>query len=150
MTKKTIIVIGAIVLVLIIVAYVMFGNRAPAPSQTSGTPTGTLPISQNVSSTSPQINGQVIDVTAYDGTKIIARDFIHHTQTTADVENPGSYMLAGNVGYCLPSGACPTGAPTNDYTISYNINTDFFNIALLKEPIGDTRQIGRASCRERV
>ena len=67
------------------------------------------------------------------------KDFIHNGETVADTVNPGTYVLAGSLGYCLADGSCPSGAPTTSFAISYDEKIRFFNIVLLEEPLGVTR-----------
>ena len=64
---------------------------------------------------------------------------MHNGESWADIQNPGSYILAGSAGYCLADGTCPHGASTDEFNISYNSASSFFNIVLLKEPLGATR-----------
>jgi len=73
------------------------------------------------------------------GAVATVKNFIRNGETVPDVQNPGSYVLAGSVGYCLADGTCPSGASTTDFNISYNEQTHFFNIVLLKEPLGTVR-----------
>lgn len=94
------------------------------PAGSSATSTGTAGISIGVKN----------------GGGITVNDFIHNGETIADAVNPGSYVLAGSLGYCLADGSCPSGASTTDFSISYNDKIHFFNIILLTEPIGSARQ----------
>jgi hypothetical protein len=70
---------------------------------------------------------------------VITRDFIHNGETVTDTVNPGTYQLAGSLEYCLADGTCPSGAATSDFSISYNSKTQFFNVALVNEPLGPVR-----------
>ncbi len=116
-----------------------------APTTTIDNPT-TFPISGD--DTTPPEN--TFDVETYAGTTVPAKDFIANGETVADIENPGSYVLAGTVGYCLPDGSCPAGAPVTEYHISYNKNTDFFNVILLSEPLGDARKAAEEFLKSRL
>ena len=70
---------------------------------------------------------------------LVVIDFIHNGETIADVVNPGSYVLAGTLGYCLANGTCPSGYVTSDFSVLYNEKMNFFDIVLLKEPLGTVR-----------
>ena len=56
-----------------------------------------------------------IEVPSQSGKAIATYDFIHNGETAADVENPGSYVLAGSMSYCLADGTCPSGAERPEF-----------------------------------
>ena len=128
---------------LIIIASALFIMFRTTPKEDSPQPTPGLPVA---SSTTPGTDGSSqpgtaqISVATRSGGAIAVADFIHNGETVADVVNPGSFVLAGSLGYCLADGSCPTGAPADSFTISYNENTHFFNVVLLTEPIGAARR----------
>lgn len=74
-----------------------------------------------------------------DGGAIVTQDFLHDGVTVADAVNEGSYMLAGSLGYCTADGVCGAHATTTDFSITYDVGTQFFNIILLAEPVGPVR-----------
>lgn len=78
-------------------------------------------------------------VPAVDGTAVDVVDFTHNGETVEDVMNPGNYVLAGSLGYCLADGSCPEGAHENDFTVTYS-DADGFRIVLLAEPLKDVRR----------
>ena len=121
---------------------------APTPPAPSGGNEPTFPDGGSV--TPGTTTEDTTPIQTYAGEVIEATDFIHNGETVADVENPGSYVLAGSVGYCLANGTCPEGAPTTEFNISYNTHTDFFNIILLKEPLGSARSGAEQFLRERL
>jgi hypothetical protein len=73
------------------------------------------------------------------GTPIVTKSFIANGVTSPDVENPGTYYLAGSPGYCLKDGTCPSGAPESNFIVTYDAPNQFFTIALTKEPLGAAR-----------
>lgn len=141
--KKTLWILG-IVAILGIIVWIVGMVSTPA-GQTSTSSTGaSLPVAGSVpyagtpggsGTTTP--NQMVLS--SAEGKAIITKDFIHNGETIADVMNPGSYQLAGSLGYCLANGTCPGGATSTDFNISYNGTTQFFNIVLLKEPLSLSR-----------
>src|SRR3989344_215025 len=115
-----------------------FQSEAPPP-QGSG-PLG-FPVASSTTAGSGISSGQpTILITLRDGASSMEiNDFLHNGTTVEDVQNPGNYYLAGNLGYCLKDGVCPTGAPTAHYKVTYSIKEHFFTIALTDEPLGVAR-----------
>ncbi|MBU6388570.1 hypothetical protein KGQ72_01700 [Patescibacteria group bacterium] len=132
--------------ILIIVAAVLFFLFAGSPKTVSTTPpTPGFPMA---STTAPNpvvpvgsagTSTATISFATPSGTVVTVKDFVHNGETVQDVQNPGSYVLAGSLGYCLADGSCPSGASTTDFSVSYNEKTHFFNVILLKEPLGAVR-----------
>lgn len=88
----------------------------------------------NVSATSPS-SAETILLAAPGGT-ITAGNFIKNPDTIEDPSNQGYYYL----GYHLSGVATGTAAAMNPpYVIEYISATQYFNIALLEEPIGSAR-----------
>ena len=110
-------------------------------SPTPGLPVaGTVvPSNEDPGSLNAPIAEAVISFATPSGVTVTVKDFIHNGETVPDVQNPGSHVLAGSLGYCLADGSCPRGAPTTNFSVSYNEKTHFFNIVLLKEPLGAVR-----------
>ena len=136
--------IGSLVVIGISTIYLFFfaANETPEPAPT-GTPS--LPIATSSPNTSIFPSGtRTITIITRAGTKIMVLDFINNGQTVADAQNPGRYYLAGEVGYCLPDGSCPAGAPAEDYNVVYDLKEQFFTISLLDEPIGSARKNAEA------
>ncbi len=78
------------------------------------------------------------------------KDFLRNGETVADPLNKGFFLLAGSANYCLSDGTCPKGAPSENFSITYNQKGDFFNIVLLREPLGLVRRDAEAFLEERL
>lgn len=138
--------IGSIIVLIVAGLFFVFSG-SPKNSETT-LPASGLPVSGSTVSTNGS-SGTFGAATSSTGTammslvtqngEIAVTDFINNGETVADIENPGSYVLAGSLGYCLADGTCPSGAPTTDYNITFNEKTHFFNIVLLNEPLGTIR-----------
>jgi hypothetical protein len=74
------------------------------------------------------------------GATIMVPDFINNGVTVPQEGRPGIYHLAGSRGYCPPDSACPSGAPTTDFIVTYDSARQFFTIALTNEPLGTVRK----------
>lgn len=68
------------------------------------------------------------------GGRMETNDFIANGVTIPDPVNPGTHVLAGTLGYCLPDGSCPTGAETKGFTVTYAEQYNVFTI-ILEEPL---------------
>ncbi len=114
----------------------------PVAGQTQPTTSGSHAQSVAQGSFAPAAGGQtqsVLTLVSRAGGTIVTKDFLHNGETVADVVNPGTYVLAGSLGYCTASGVCGANASTTDFSISYATSTQFFNIILLAEPVGLVR-----------
>ncbi|MFA6414841.1 MAG: hypothetical protein WC217_01525 [Candidatus Paceibacterota bacterium] len=137
-------IIGSILLLVGVVLFFLFSSSpevVTTPQPTPGLPiaSSTVPVTGGPSSFGTSNTGPTVSFATPSGAVVTVKDFVHNGETVADVQNPGSYVLAGSVGYCLADGTCPEGASTTDFNISYNEKTHFFNIILLSEPLGATR-----------
>jgi hypothetical protein len=65
------------------------------------------------------------------------KDFLKDPATVKDPINPGYYYLGYHVNEGVPD---PTATNTPPYIIEYISATQYFNIALLQEPIGTVRK----------
>lgn len=75
----------------------------------------------------------------FEGRPIVTNDFINNGVTIPDGANKGRYLLAGQLGYCVEDPApCRAGTET-DFNIYYDSQDEAFTIALLAEPLGQTR-----------
>ncbi len=139
---KWYLIIGAAVIIVATFVFFFFFGSTPAPTPVQPTPT--LPIAGSATSspdgfgTTPLATGKT-SMGVQGGGTLVVTDFIHNGETIADTVNPGLYVLAGDLGYCLADGSCPTAASTSDFKVSYNSKTNFFTIVLLKEPLGAVR-----------
>ncbi|MDO8567052.1 MAG: hypothetical protein Q7R58_02785 [bacterium] len=135
---------GAAILT-IAVGGVLFFLNPPQEANTTqpipGLPVAGTVVPSNEAPGSPNtsITEATMSFSTPSGAVITVKDFIHNGETVPDVQNPGSYVLAGSLGYCLADGSCPRGAPTTNFSVLYNEKIHFFNIVLLKEPLGAIR-----------
>ena len=123
----------SIIVILLIsgVAYYFLTKENPTITENTNT---LLP----QSGTSVPVTERNYTVSASDGSTIHTKDFVNNGETIPDVENKGTYLLAGTLGYCLPDIKC-TAATTTDFNISYDSIEKGFTVALLTEPIGKAR-----------
>lgn len=131
--------VGVIVVVVIIAFFVFSGEPelVPVVQTAPGLPVaGSVP--QGTGTSGSSATG-TLSFTTRSGVVVTVKDFIHNGETVTDVQNPGSYVLAGSLGYCLADGTCPRGAVTEEFSISYSEKTHLFNIVLLTEPLGEIR-----------
>ncbi len=117
----------------------LFGSPS-TPQPTTTTPSGTnsgllYPVSvaadPNVSASSGSASTSVT---------INAKNFLEDPDTHPDPYNQGHYFL-GNMIDPTP------GAPAPQYVIEYQARTQYFNVALLQEPIGSARQAAEQGSR---
>ena len=80
-----------------------------------------------------------VSIPAVSGGFIETVDFMHNGVTIPDTANPGRYLLAGNLGYCIKDTSKCQAGNTTDFNIFYDSIAKAFTIALLKEPLGQTR-----------
>ncbi len=134
--KRTILIIlgvfAMLVLIGVILAYAVQGKDTPPVIATSTTPS--LPVAGST------VARPLATITVQGSTTAQTTDFLHNGVTVPDPANPGRYLLAGSTGYCLANGTCPSAASTTDFSISYTTSDSFFNVVLLKEPLGPVRE----------
>lgn len=73
-----------------------------------------------------------------DGETLPVQNFLNNGTTITDMQNPGTYVVAGELGYCTEDGRCPTTGDTG-YTVSYFVSDQAFMIGLGEEPLGEVR-----------
>ena len=150
MTKTLFIGIGAILIIgLFVLAYVISGKSGTmqTPNQTVGLPiSGSNQVGQVTVTTPGQSQGQyastspaqtnTIAVATYNGGTMQVMNFIKDPTTVKDPINAGYYYLGYHEYMGVPD---PTATTTPPYIIMYTSQNQFFNIALLQEPIGPVR-----------
>lgn len=141
----------------IIIGTVLFFYFSGSPKTVSTTqPASGLPISGYANppissgSSGTTTAEKTISFATPSGVVVTVNDFVHNGETVPDVQNTGSFVLAGSLGYCLADGTCPSGASTTDFSISYNEKSNFFNIVLLKEPLGTVRLLAEQFLSKRL
>lgn len=124
--KIGIIVLGAV----LIVFYFVF---APAPSSQTPAASGStqLPVAGQTGAQGSFAGAASFTVAGAGGNPIATLDFLHAPATNEDQKNQGLYHLNP------PPGA--SGA--SSYDVTYEASTQYFNISLLAEPIGQTRSL---------
>ncbi len=128
-TMKKVLIILAILLIILGAVYFFFFTAKMPNTLITGTPglpvagSQLTPVGSEASTTTSAAEVTV----AARGTDqpIVVNDFVHNGTTAPDPSNTGNYYLAGMNG--------------SDFAISYNATSQFFTIALNKEPIGTAR-----------
>lgn len=106
----------------------------------TGTVTVTKPTDGTIAVTAPSSTEAVIRVPLRSRVSITTKDFLHNGETMEDVQNPGNYVLAGDLGYCIANKNCVAGASSTDFLIVYNAKEKVFHISLLTEPLAAARK----------
>ncbi len=144
MNKIWLISIGAIIVVgLIALAFWLTSPKSPAPATNSPSGQNVLPVANSVGNTTAVntstnfTSGTILSLPAVDGGTIQVNNFINDPATAKDPINHGYYYL----GYHVNEGISdPTATDNPPYIIEYISATQYFNIALLQEPIGPVRE----------
>jgi hypothetical protein len=125
--------IGITVIILVgLVIFLAFKLLAPSsPAVPQGTD---FP---SVTGSAQTGGGSTISISTADGSTISVRDPRKDPSTKEDPLNAGQYYM----GYHQPEGVSdPTATENPPYVINYIAATQFFNIAILQEPIGQSRK----------
>jgi hypothetical protein len=138
--KKLIIIVPVIVLLGFIAFWIFVGFGSKSVTNDTSGSSVTLPSSGNVpvsTSINPVQEQSLITIAGSGGSVIPTLDFIH-ASTTGEYPNAGYYYL----GYHSPLQGIldPTATDSPPYIIEYINATQFFNISLLQEPIGEVRE----------
>ncbi len=134
MNKKLFITIGIIIGLAVLVGFIFWPRLKPKPLETPPVTQGTG--GPSVTNPPPQSPGGKTDAAfslrTADGGSIRTKNFKQDPETVKDPINAGYYYL----GYHL------TGTPGEKvpYVIMYIDATQYFNIVLLQEPIGQVRR----------
>lgn len=133
MTKpKLILICIGVLVVALLVATLLILNSGRAGEDTSDATFGN---GEPVSPPPPPS----LSITTYSGDTVATRNFLDDPSVTEDSVNPGYYYLGNQ----------PQGTST-PYLIEYIKETDYFNIELLEEPIGETRKSAEDDLRSRL
>lgn len=131
--KRALIIIGILLLlVLLCVGGYFLATKAPTANQSPPTsfPQGT--------GITPSTTSQTYTIEDAKGSPVAVKDFVHNGETIPDPQNPGRYLLAGDLGYCAPGTSC-SAASSTDFNILYYEKGHSFGIALLTEPLSKAR-----------
>ncbi|MBU1292954.1 hypothetical protein KJ819_02700 [Patescibacteria group bacterium] len=136
--------LGLAVLIVLVVAFIAITGTSSTenPNDTQLLPTeGLFPSSFTTTESTTLSTGEG---------ELQVNDFIHNGETVSDPVNPGNYVLAGDLGYCLADGTCPQGASSDRFSISYDSQKQFFTVVLLKEPLNESRLAAETFLIERL
>src|SRR4051812_46110755 len=114
-------VIGAVIVAAVVGAVLLFGGLSTPATTPDTTFTNTQPDSR------PAITPGSTQ------TSTGRRDILKDPQTKADTNNKGHYFVGNSVD------SASSAPPNVPYVIEYIAATDFFNIALMQEPLGSSR-----------
>jgi len=106
-------------------------TNLPNTSQNTG-----LPVAGTVTQSASADQQTTMSFAAVGGGTIQASNFINDPVTVEDPNNQGYYYL----GYHMSGATGTTATGTPPYLIEYINATQYFNIALLQEPIGPVRE----------
>ena len=144
--KKIIFAFAGLVVVagFFLLAFFLSPQKQPA---SNGSPSGQatdLPVSPTVAqpglttvSSSTSSSNTLLTLTNVTGGPIQTSNFLADSSTVKDANNPGYYYIGYHVLMGSSSDAMATTSPP--YTINYISATQYFNIAILQEPIGPVR-----------
>ena len=151
MNKHTLlIIVGALILLVAIIGGVLWfmlsekqvqNDMPPGPGQ------NLFPSGTDISDPTQVVRSRSLSVPG--GGTLAVSDFLA-TGAVTDAVNPGSYVLAGELGYCLYDGTCPKATDDTDFNISFDETTSEFTIVLLREPIGASRLEAEAFLRQKL
>ena len=146
--KKVLILVGVISIILMLVVIVVLSlsrvpNEPPVQSSDGGVPTTAFPTFPTGTDTEPDSSqadrrdssAPTISLNESSGGAVKVRNFLNDARTFKDEQNEGLYYLGNNFPTLQGAG---TGDP--EYVILFIESTDTFNIALSREPIGESRQ----------
>jgi len=139
--NRKILLVGVVAVILIIVFVLVWFNSSNQSSITNslnGQNVG-FPISNSIgqtTTTSSQGVEATFHVTSADGGIIQTRNFIKDSTTVKDPINSGYYYLGYHVNEGVPDSTATDNPP---YIITYTSENQYFNVALLLEPIGTIR-----------
>ncbi len=124
-------------------AFWLTSPKNQAPATNSPNRQNVLPVANSIGNTTvvgtatSSVSGTTLSLVAVGGGTIQANNFINDPTTAKDPINQGYYYL----GYHVNEGISdPTATDNPPYIIEYISATQYFNIALLQEPIGWVRE----------
>ncbi len=136
MKTKLLILLALVLFIVLVVGTILL---FVLPRSVPGQPSTTTTFPSGGSSGGTTVGTSGISIGIQGGGTLTVKDFMHNGETVADVVNPGGYVLAGTLGYCLGDGSCPAAYKSEDFTIRYAQDSSSFTISLLKEPLGKAR-----------
>ena len=129
--------IGAIIIGFIALAFWFTSPASPPLVTNGGQNTGVSADTVKQSTTIVPTQKTTISIAGTEGVAIQTKDFVKDSATVKDPINSGYYYL----GYHVYQGVSnPTITENPPYDIEYINATQYFNISLLKEPIGKVRE----------
>lgn len=150
---KKIIVITILCLILLIGGFLWYTVRSneadPTPNTQSSNTISNI-VSGNLSSqtaldstVNPSSNSKQNNLQNIDQVSQSLPSFVVSSSTIKDPVNPNTYILVGDLGYCLADGTCPrtnTG-DEGSYSMSYDSTADLYTIVIYAKPLTMVRDI---------
>lgn len=136
--------LGTIFVIMItsaLLLYIFYGRDFEQPAEQLPTPIQ-LPIGEPITPIQDHPTTQVqrtMSLTDQNGNPIVVNDFINNGITIQDMANPGRYLLAGNLGYCLANPEECQAGEARSYNIYFDSEMQSFVMVIIEEPIGEIR-----------
>ena len=142
--RLTIFIFSIAVIVVGMFAY-SFLVKTESQSVQQGTQTSTtLPTAGSVPIPDENPNGwtsfQTLALNANDGGVVTVKNFLKDPETAVDPVNDGYYVLGYPIDKLSTDSIGSTSVP---YLITYTASTQYFNVALLEEPLGQARELAQ-------
>lgn len=115
-------------------------DRVPAPAVDTSDGLGTVP-------SAPAVTFEIMDSA---GKPIRVREFLKDETVLLDKANPGTYLIAGNLGSCVNDPAKCQAGPEVPFNIYYEAGPQAFTIALITEPLGVNRAEAERALQDRL
>ncbi len=144
MSTRLIILFFAIAVIVIGALYYLFFIKTTQLSQQETNSSTELPIAGRTTTPSQSSNvgttSQTLALIASDGGIVNVKNFLNDAETEADPINNGFYVL----GYPLEKLSTDSiGSTSVPYLITYTVSTQYFNVELLQEPLGQSRELAQ-------
>jgi hypothetical protein len=126
----------------VLVAWLLSTPPEEVAPDTTGNPPVILPSGDPTTTSSDNSEAPEPDtllVAGQNGAQITTNDFVNNGTTIPDASNPGRYLLAGDLEYCVRDPQKCRAGTDMSYNVYYDSTTGAFTIALKEEPLGATR-----------
>jgi hypothetical protein len=121
-----------IIIVSFLVGYLFLQNEPEHPVSDGSSPSVTLPIATTVDTGAKETT---LSLRTTGGEVITVRNFLEHDDVVTDPSNTGYVYLGNHPPFSETSlGEVPS------YTIGYTASTQYFNVVLNREPVGQSRR----------
>jgi hypothetical protein len=133
--------VGAVILIGLFTLAFWFASNNKTPVSNSQNGQVGLPVAGSVGQTTTTVTassqGTTVPIATAGGGTVQTNNFLKDPTTAKDPINSGYYYLGYHVNEGVPD---PTITANPPYIIEYISATQYFNITLLQEPIGTTRE----------